>query len=94
MKKARVPLLLPPCYTLCVLTTKDDDSLNTEGWIGDKSCLVTIDSGASVATARPDISAGMPKRELTRLYVLEMVSGEMLPSLKEATVDFTLKWCH
>jgi hypothetical protein len=90
--KALVPLLLPPCYTLSVLTRKDD-SPNAEGWIGDKSCLVTIDSGASVAIAAPDISAGVPKRELTRLYVLEMVSGEMLPSLKESIVKFTLRWC-
>jgi hypothetical protein len=60
-------------YTLCVLTMKDNDSLNTMGWIGDKSCLLTTDSGASMATARPDINAGIPKRELTRLYVLELI---------------------
>jgi hypothetical protein len=40
--------------------------------------------------ARPDITAGLPERELTRLYVLQMVSGEIFPILMEALVELTL----
>jgi hypothetical protein len=38
-KKVLVPSLLHPCYTISMYARKDDDSLNAEGWIRDKSCL-------------------------------------------------------
>jgi hypothetical protein len=81
-----VPPLLPPYYTLSVSTSKDDDSLNTAGHVGGKSCFMAIDT----VIARPDITAGLPERELTRLYVLQMISGETLPILMEVLVELTL----
>jgi hypothetical protein len=51
---------------------KGDDSLNVVGWIGDESCLMKFRTGASVTIARPDITAGLPERELT----WHMASGE------------------
>jgi predicted aspartyl protease len=72
---------------------KGNDSLNMEGQIGDKSCLMTIDTGASVTIVRLDITAGLPVRELTRPYVLQMLSGKTLLILKEALVELTLGHC-
>lgn len=42
---------------------------------------------------RLDITAGLPERELTRPYVLQMVSGKTVPILKEALVELTLGQC-
>jgi hypothetical protein len=36
------------------------ETLNTEGWIGDKLFLVTIDTGASVTISIPAITVGLP----------------------------------
>jgi hypothetical protein len=71
-------------------TRKDDDSIITEGWI-DKSCIMTIDAGASVMIVRPD-TTGFPKRQLTRPYLMQVDSGETFPILKEAFIQSTLKW--
>jgi hypothetical protein len=79
MKKVLVPSLPPPHYTLSMSTRKDDDRLNTKGWIADKACLMTVDTGASVMIGRPDITVGLLGRELTRPYILQMASGR--PSL-------------
>jgi hypothetical protein len=38
----------------------------------------------------PDITAGLLKRELTQLYVLEMASGETLTVLKGVLIGLTL----
>jgi hypothetical protein len=51
---------------------------------------VTIDTGASVTIARPDIVAGQPKKKPSRAYVLQTASGETIPVLKEALVELTL----
>jgi hypothetical protein len=51
---------------------------------------VTIDTGASATVARPDIVAGLPERELSRPYVLQMASGETIPVVKEACVELTI----
>jgi hypothetical protein len=63
---------------LSMSTKRSDDCLNTEGCIGDKTCLVTNDIRKSVSVTWPDISAELPKKEWTWLYVLQMVSGEIL----------------
>jgi hypothetical protein len=44
---------------------RSNNSLYAEGRTGDKPCLVTIDTGASVTDTRLDISAGLHERELT-----------------------------
>jgi hypothetical protein len=51
-----------------------------------------INTGLSMSTARPDITTGMLKRELSQLYVMQMVSGETFRFLKEALVELTLGW--
>jgi hypothetical protein len=50
-----------PHHALTVME-KADPSLVTQGWANDKSCLMTIDTGACVTVARPDIASGWPKR--------------------------------
>ena len=61
-----------------------------EGWIQGKPCQVTIDTGASVTIARPDIVAGKPERRPGRTYVLQTASRETPRLLKEAIVELTL----
>jgi hypothetical protein len=73
---------------------KGDDSLNVEEQTGDKSCLATIDTRASVTIVRQDITAGLPEREQTWPYVLQMESGKTFPVLKEAIVEQTMGQCH
>jgi len=51
---------------------------------------VTIDTGASVPIARPDIIAGQPERKPSRNYVLQTASGETIPVLKVAILELTL----
>jgi predicted aspartyl protease len=67
-------------------------SLTANGWIQVKPCRVTIDTGASVTVARPDIVAGLPERELSRPYVLQTASGETIPVVQEARVELTIGW--
>jgi hypothetical protein len=49
-----VSSLQPPRFTLNLLDKDGRNSLHAKGWIGDKSCIVTI--------ARPDITAELPER--------------------------------
>jgi hypothetical protein len=67
-----------------------------KGWIQDKPCLVTMDTRASVTITRPDITVGLPNREPSQPCILQMVSRETLPVLKEALVVHTmnLSVCH
>jgi hypothetical protein len=81
-----VSSLSHPPRTLSILVRQGDDSLNVEGQIGGKSCLMTTDTGASVVIARPDITVGVPKRELTWPYFLQLALGETFTVMKEALV--------
>jgi hypothetical protein len=65
-------------------------SLTADGWIQEKPCRVTIDTGASVTVARPDIVAGLAERKLSRPYVLQTASGETIPVVEEARVELTI----
>jgi hypothetical protein len=67
---------------LTVITEKADPSLVTQGWIGDKPCLVTV--------VRPDIAAGWPESLPNQRFKLQTVSGEALPVLKEVFLTLTL----
>jgi hypothetical protein len=84
MEKVMVSPFMPPRYTLSVSEKHNHDSLQAEGWIGEKPCLVTIDAGASVTITRPHITAGLPEKDL------QMASEETLPILKETLVEVTL----
>jgi hypothetical protein len=65
-------------------------TLTADGWVQEKPCRVTIDTGASATVARSDIVAGLPERELSRPYVLQTASGETIPVVKEAHVELTM----
>lgn len=56
--------LMLPRYTLSVSKHHGHDILHAEGRIGDKPYLVTIGTGASVPIARPEVTAGLPERDL------------------------------
>jgi hypothetical protein len=47
--------LNPPHHALTVITENADPSLVTQGLVGDKPCLVTVDNGPCVAVARPNM---------------------------------------
>jgi hypothetical protein len=75
---------------LTVITEKADPSLATQGWIGDKPRLVTVDTGAFVTVVRPDIATRWPERQTNQRFQLQTVSGEALPVLKEVFLTLTL----
>jgi hypothetical protein len=58
--------------------------------VGDKPCQVTVNTGAHVTVARPDIAAGWPERQPNPSLTLQTVSGEALSILKEAFVTVIL----
>jgi predicted aspartyl protease len=84
------PSIKPPRYAVKVLDEWAKGSLSADGWVQEKPCWVTIDTGASATVARPDIVAGLPERELSQPYVLQTASGETIPVVKEAHVELTM----
>jgi hypothetical protein len=88
-KKAMGSPFLPPHYGLSVLDNDGHDSLHAEGHMGDKSCPVISDTGASMMVTRPDIT-GLPERDLLTKCALQTAPGETLPILKEVLVTLTL----
>ncbi|XP_023718761.1 uncharacterized protein LOC111870591 [Cryptotermes secundus] len=72
------------------MTEKANTSLVTQGWVGDKPCQVTVDTGAYVTVVRPDIAAGWPERQPNPDFSLQTVSGGSLPILKEVLLTLTL----
>jgi hypothetical protein len=80
----------PPNHSLTVIMENTDLSLVTQGWVGEKPCLVTVDTGAYVTVVRPDIAAGWPERQPNQRFLLQTVSGEALPILKEVFLTLTL----
>jgi hypothetical protein len=67
-----------------------DTSLVTQGWVGNKLCRVTVDTGAYIKVARPDITAGWLERQPHPGFTLQTVSGASLPILKEVLLTLTL----
>jgi hypothetical protein len=51
---------------------------------------VTIDTIVFMTISRPDITNGLPKRDLPMQCTPQMASGEALSILKEAFVKLTL----
>jgi hypothetical protein len=84
-KKVVVSSLMPPHYALRMRDKHGHDSLHVKGWIREKACLVTIDTGSSMTIPRPDITAGLPKGDQPMWCTLLMASGETLPILKETS---------
>jgi hypothetical protein len=82
--------LRPPHYALTDTTGLANTSLVTQGWVGDKPYQVTVDTGAYVTIARPDIAAGWPERQPNPHFMLQTISGGSLPILKEVLLTLTL----
>jgi hypothetical protein len=82
--------LLPPHYAISMLVKDGHDSLHAKEQIGEKAGLVTTDTGASMTTTRSDITSGLLERDPPTKLVLQMLSGETLPILKEASMTLTL----
>jgi hypothetical protein len=78
--------ITPTRFTIKVLAEWAKDSLTADGWIQERPCRGTIDTGASATGARPDNVAGLPERELSRTYALQTASGETIPVVKMAHV--------
>jgi hypothetical protein len=74
--------LRPHHHAVIVITVRADRSLVTQGWVADKPCFVTFDTGAYVTVARLDTAAGLPERQSNQRYTLQ-TSGEALPILKK-----------
>jgi hypothetical protein len=56
----------------------------------DRPYRVTIDVGAFVTVARPDIVVGLPERRPGRQRVLQVGSGRTIPVVKETQVGLGL----
>jgi hypothetical protein len=65
-------------------------NLKAEGRIGDKSCIVTVDTGAAMTVARPDIVDGLPERDPLMKCSVRTVSGHILPIIKEVLVKLIM----
>jgi hypothetical protein len=79
-----------PHHALTVITENADPSLFTQGLVGDKPCVVTVDTGPNVTVARPDIAAGWPERQPNQRFRLQTASGEAFPILKEVFLTLIL----
>jgi hypothetical protein len=65
-------------------------NLKAKGRIGDKSCIVTVDTGAAMTVARPDIADGLPEREPLMECYVRTASGHTLPIMKEVLVKLIM----
>jgi hypothetical protein len=65
-------------------------NLKVDGRIGDKPCLVSVDTGASTTVVRSDMAEGLPERHIPMRVYLQCISGQAIPVLKEALVRLTL----
>jgi hypothetical protein len=70
--------------------TRAEERLVTDGWMQERPCHVTIDAGAFVTVARPDIVVGLPERRLGRQCILQVGLGQTIIVMKEALVELTL----
>jgi hypothetical protein len=63
---------------ICSVCDEDGhDSLYADGWIGERKCLVTIDTGATVTVTRP----WLPERGIHKVHPADSIRGE-LPHLE------------
>jgi hypothetical protein len=83
--------LKPIRHALTVIRENTDRSLVIQGWIGDKPCLVAVDTRAYLCVSRPDIADGWPERQPNQRLTLQTVSGEALPILKEVFLTLILR---
>jgi hypothetical protein len=72
-------------HVLTVITEMADPSLVTQGCVGDKPCLVTINTGEYMTVP------GWPRRQPNQRYTLQTVPGEALLNFKEVFLTLTLE---
>jgi hypothetical protein len=65
-------------------------NLKVDGRVGNKPCLITVDTGASITIIRSDIAVGLPERRLPTMVYLQCMSGRTIPVFKEALAELTL----
>jgi hypothetical protein len=78
---------------LTVITENADPSLVTQGLVGDKPYLVTVDIGAYVTVARPYIAPEWPERQPKQCLTLHAVSGEALLIMREVFLTLNFGRC-
>jgi hypothetical protein len=66
-----------PHYGLTGGMEKADTSLVTQGWVDDKLCRVTVDSGAYAMVARLHITAGWPDRQPNPGFMLQTARQQL-----------------
>jgi hypothetical protein len=75
-KKGNAGMNIKAAYhALSVITERPDPSLVSQGWVGDKLRLVTVDTEAYVTVARPDITVGWLKRAEPTLHAADGIWG-------------------
>jgi hypothetical protein len=59
-----------------ILAKRGETSINVKCRIGDKQCLLTVNTGTPLTTARPDIIAVLPKIKTSWPYIPRIVPRE------------------
>jgi hypothetical protein len=72
-------------------STRTENRLVAYGWKQERPRRVTIDAGAFVIVARPDIVVGLSVMRRDPQCVLQVGSGRTIPVVKEALVELTLE---
>jgi hypothetical protein len=78
-------------HALTVITVNTDPSLLTQGWVGHKTCLVTVDTVAYVSVVRSDIVVDLPEKKPKQRFKLQLVPGEVLPVLRKVFLNLIMK---
>jgi hypothetical protein len=61
-----------------------EDRLVADGWMEERPCRVTIDTGVSATAARPDNVVELPEKGAGRQCVLQVGSVRTIPVVREA----------
>jgi predicted aspartyl protease len=93
MEKELHAKIIPPFHTTAELKHKCL-GLRFIGWIREKPCVVTVDTGASSTLVRPDVAEGLPERYPTKVTKLRTITGQRIPVIKEVLVKLTLHKCR
>jgi predicted aspartyl protease len=87
-------LLALPHMSPSGLANTTFERLRVDGWIGEKPCVVSVDTGASSTIVSPQMAEGLPIRVPASVTYLQSVSGDAVPVLQEALVKLTLGKYH
>lgn len=85
--------LTPPQETKKYIICHNIHYIVREGWIGDKPCYVTVQTGSYVTVERPHIAARRSESHPNQRFTLHAVSAKVFPVLKEVFLDLNLRRC-